>query len=135
MWSSYRVFALVVLVLLLLVWVTGGMASARERFDTGYNHDLGAMRDYYGPDIPLSPTAAQAASERARYTGAERDPLGLTVYDRVYEQTLSDEHAEQNLAAAGGFAAFRASDIAGMYSPQPATVVNGQTITLSQKTF
>jgi hypothetical protein len=88
-----------VVLLLLLVWYWS-KAQSSEHFDTYHNHDIGAAEVYHTNDV-------RAAQEYANYAWSERDPSGLTVYDKYYMGYLlgmnSDdaEYAYRDLQATG----------------------------------
>lgn len=127
------VIAIVAVILLLYF-----MLSNRESFDTYHNHDFGAYEVYKREQPDVIPRdepgykQVEAAARYALYTRREKDPKGLTVYDKYYEQLIKDKYNS-------GFANDlypSASVLTSMMDNDPiTTVVNGEVITLSQKNY
>jgi len=84
------IFIVVIVILLLVLYTVGISKSKAENFDTYYNHDIGAF-DVYNQNksdswqAGFKPSNLEQANRYANYTWSERDPAGMTVYDKYYE--------------------------------------------------
>lgn len=127
---AQSVTIVLVFVLLLLVWSYKPTRQwltepwPQEHFDTYYNHDMGAQTVYRFDNTP-------DATLRAKYTWKETDPrTGMNVYDHYYEAHLAEiGYSDAYLETA----AFPASEM--KRDKWPATVFNGEVITLAQKNY
>ena len=81
----------VIIALIIIVLMKCGDA---EKFDTYYNHTLGA-EDVYNAELKsvgksIDFSGAQLVS---RYTWASKDPTGRNVYDKYYEAVVQEKNA------------------------------------------
>ncbi len=111
------------LIFVLLLW-SYRSADPVERFDTYYNHDMGAQTIYGTNNTP-------DATLYAKYTWKETDPAtGLNVYDKYYETHLAEVSYNDDYL---GTAVFPASEMT--LDKWPSTIFNGEPISLAQKNY
>jgi len=117
---------LFILIIIILFWYFS-KSSKSEHFDTFYDHDQQAYYVYAEqyPEIDMETTIL-----KDKYQWAQRDKAGLTIYDKVYEKQLTDDHDKYNVQSA-----YKFDDFTGMYSPQPSANFGGYEITLMQKSY
>ncbi len=140
-----------VLIILIIIIIAIYLNQNSEYFDTYRNHDIGAYEVYQTSDPEDKITINQAAL-KAKYDWSDRDPLGQTVYDIMYDNTIANtawngdsEYAYRDIAegvysskfslldGSNYFATYKEKD---MYDSNPVQAVfGGETITLSQKQY
>lgn len=135
--ASYAqsVFVALVVILILLIWsyppsrdgvknYFPGMFAQKEHYDTYFNHDFGAQEVYGYNNTP-------AATLRAKYEWSEKDSsTGMNVYDYMYEnKVIEDSYNDEYLTTDAYPAGVMKTD------KWPATVFNGEVITLAQKNY
>jgi hypothetical protein len=76
--DSKILFAILIVIVIIAIY------RKREDFDTYYLHDEGANRIYASEGNPMS---MNQSSLYAKYAWSEKDPQGLTVYDKYYEES------------------------------------------------
>ena len=162
--SSEAIILVAVLVLLYVLYM-----RKAESFDVYGNHAEGADYVYELSGIPATGEIVNMpvsdAELLARYTWSERDPMGLTVYDHMYEDytnvfkyaderpfTAPDNYAYRDVDRSDGNAGvydskfsvsegsrksgYDAFDIAGMVDTDPLYMqFHGQNIVMSQKNY
>lgn len=143
--ASYAksVFVVLVLLLILLIWsyppshdaIVGyfpGVSkswdtvsgSQSEHFDTYYNHDFGAQEVYGYDNTP-------AATLRAKYEWSEKNSsTGMNVYDYMYENQVASDIYNDEYQTLDAYATDNMK-----LDRWPATVFNGEVITLAQKNY
>jgi hypothetical protein len=89
-------FAIVLVLCILIVVILPScprVGKNMEHFDTYYNHDIGAYDVYISdPKGSFTPHSLQDANSYANYTWEERDPAGMTVYDKYYERLTNEKN-------------------------------------------
>lgn len=106
--TSHIIVAAIIIVILLMVFMrntgcnSGSCENAanrfqqersdgtlNENFDTHRNHSMGAQSIYAetAPEITLN-----EAERDARYQWSVRNPMGMQLYDKFYEQKLLEEY-------------------------------------------
>lgn len=147
--------AIVILILVIIgIFMPRGCGS-REHFDTYHNHDIGSYTVYKSEG--QNPQSVDQAAVQAKYTWSERDPSGMTVYDKMYENWAThqnynpedysyglrsvrdregkDSYLDTKFEILDGENTDALYSYKDTYSKQPATVFNGQIISLSQKNY
>jgi hypothetical protein len=85
--------AVIVVLIILLICVMCWQPSAPERFDVYNNHPMGAQTVYSTTGVPgtgkVESLNMNDAERLARYTWKDKDPIGLNVYDRYYEDVVN----------------------------------------------
>jgi hypothetical protein len=88
------IFILVIFVFILILYSSfvnyANDTQKLEGFDTYRNHDIGAYDVYRENDSDVwqtgfKPSNIEQANRYANYTWSEKDPVGMTVYDKYYE--------------------------------------------------
>lgn len=125
---AQSITVVLLLIFVLLVWSYSSheqqFIRTKEHFDTYYNHDMGAQTVYGTSNTP-------DATLYAKYTWKETDPAtGLNVYDKYYETHLAEVGYNDDYL---GTAVFPAAGI--KRDKWPATIFNGEPITLAQKNY
>ena len=82
---------IIVIFLVLLLWSRHQNATVTEKFDTYYNHDYGAYNVYKNEKLPIK--TVEDASLKAKYQWSERDPLGYTLYDKMFDAVVEEKNA------------------------------------------
>jgi hypothetical protein len=122
--SQLLAIVIVLLIVAIVFW------RRQESFDVYADHtDITQKLYAVSDDVnKLAAAGSGPATERlAKYTWTERNRNGVQLYDKVY-QTLLNDNAYRNVA--NGYS------VASMTEQDPLfTVVNGERITLSQKTY
>lgn len=121
--------------------------KSSENFDTYANHTVGAQKFYAlglpsgsDADIRRQASTSLVDTERlAKYTWNERSPAGTQIYDLVYGMNLRDNGSSTrnpDTKNNTSYSPLNGYTTKGMEEKDPLfTVFNGETITLSQKTF
>lgn len=129
------------------------LSRRKERFDTYKNHDVGVYEVLR--DQAVKPKDVAEAGQWSKYNWRDKDPTGITVYDRVYEEWAKkqnyapedddyarrvldesgnkDAYLDNRFEVLGGENALATYSYADMAGRQPGTVFNGEVLTLAQK--
>ena len=82
-----KTLALLVLIILILIFLR---LKTPEHFDTYYNHDYGAYDVYKNEDLPVK--TVNDAALKAKYQWSERDKMGDTVYEKMYDAAIMQKN-------------------------------------------
>ncbi len=104
------------------------ISPTKEHFDVYYNHDVGASKV-----LKIPPKKANLWS---KYHWNDRDPDGLSVYDKYYESILSVKNSAPHSNPESATTNYSIRDVQNFEDPYPKFIIfNGEKIVLSQKNF